>query len=122
CELRVSSSAMFQGDPGDLTEMLGNLLDNAYKYCKSRVLVTADMQRDRVVVTIGDDGPGIDADEAQRLLERGVRADESIPGQGIGLAVVRETVELYRGTLEVGRSPLGGAELRIALARAGGEA
>ncbi|MBN1240455.1 MAG: GHKL domain-containing protein, partial [Gammaproteobacteria bacterium] len=121
CDVRVEGRVVFQGDPGDLMELLGNLLDNAYKYCRSRVAVHAAMQRGRVIVTIGDDGPGIGADELDRLLERGVRADESVPGQGIGLAVVRETVELYGGTLDVRRSPLGGAEIRIALGRAGAE-
>jgi two-component system sensor histidine kinase PhoQ len=110
---------VFRGDPGDLTEILGNLMDNGYKYCKSRVRVTARSSRERLVLTVGDDGRGITAEEAATLFQRGKRADESVPGQGIGLAVVRETVELYRGTLDVGRSELGGAELRVELARAG---
>ncbi|HEX5419063.1 MAG TPA: ATP-binding protein [Gammaproteobacteria bacterium] len=117
CRRRVSETAVFQGDPGDLTELLGNLLDNAYKYCRGRVEVAAGMRAGRLEIVIGDDGPGVDPEQAQQLLERGARADESVPGQGIGLAVVRETVELYGGRLAVGRSPLGGAELRIELAR-----
>ena len=112
-------SAVFRGDPGDLTEILGNLMDNGYKYCKARVRVTARSTSERLVITVGDDGRGITAEEAATLFQRGKRADESVPGQGIGLAVVRETVELYRGTLDVGRSELGGAELRVELARAG---
>jgi two-component system sensor histidine kinase PhoQ len=119
CELDIAPGAVFRGDPGDLTEILGNLMDNAYKYCRSRVRVGAAAAADRLVITIGDDGRGISAAEANTLFERGQRADESVPGQGIGLAVVRETVELYRGNLDVGRSQLGGAELRIELARAG---
>jgi len=118
CTIDVEPGAVFYGDPGDLTELLGNLLDNAYKYCKSRVTVRVDARPDGVVFAIGDDGNGLEPDEAQRVLERGVRADESMPGQGIGLAVVRETVELYGGTLEVGRSPLGGADVRVTLGRA----
>ncbi len=121
CRHRVAQDAVFQGDPGDLTELLGNLLDNAYKYCRGRVEIEAGMRAGRLAIAIGDDGPGIDPGEAQRLLERGVRADESVPGQGIGLAVVRETVELYGGSLAVGRASLGGAEVRIALGRAGME-
>ena len=74
---------------------------------------------ERLVITVGDDGRGITAEQAATLFRRGQRADESVPGQGIGLAVVRETVELYRGTLDVSRSALGGAELRVELARAG---
>ena len=119
CSTDVAPNAVFRGDPGDLTEILGNLLDNGYKYCKSRVRVVARSTTDRLVITVGDDGRGITAAEAETLFQRGKRADESVPGQGIGLAVVRETVELYRGTLDVGRSELGGAELRVELARAG---
>jgi two-component system, OmpR family, sensor histidine kinase PhoQ len=119
CELELAPGAVFRGDPGDLTEILGNLLDNAYKYCKSRVRVAAFSQVDRLVITIGDDGRGISDEFARELFQRGKRADESVPGHGIGLAVVRETVELYRGTLTVGRSDLGGAEIRVELARAG---
>lgn len=119
CVTDVAANALFRGDPGDLTEILGNLMDNGYKYCKSRVRVTARTTADRLTITVGDDGRGITAEEAATLFRRGKRADESVPGQGIGLAVVRETVELYRGSLDVGRSDLGGAELRVELARAG---
>jgi two-component system sensor histidine kinase PhoQ len=119
CRLEVAPGTLFRGDPGDLTEILGNLMDNAYKYCKSKVLVAGDSNAERLSIRIGDDGRGIGAELAQELGQRGKRADESVPGQGIGLAVVRETVELYRGTLSVGHSELGGAEVRIELARAG---
>jgi two-component system sensor histidine kinase PhoQ len=119
CTIHVAPNAVFRGDPGDLTEILGNLMDNGYKYCRRRVRVTAQSSSGRLVITVGDDGRGIAADEAAMLFRRGQRADESVPGQGIGLAVVRETVELYRGTLDLGRSELGGAELRVELARAG---
>jgi two-component system sensor histidine kinase PhoQ len=119
CAVDVAPNAVFRGDPGDLTEILGNLMDNGYKYCKSRVRVSASSTPERLLITVGDDGRGISAEDAATLFQRGKRADESVPGQGIGLAVVRETVELYRGTLDVGRSALGGAELRVELARAG---
>jgi two-component system sensor histidine kinase PhoQ len=119
CTVEVAPSTVFRGDPGDLTEILGNLMDNGYKYCRSRVHVAAKSTPERLVITVGDDGRGITAEEATTLFKRGSRVDESVPGQGIGLAVVRETVELYRGTLDVGRSVLGGAELRVELARAG---
>src|SRR5690606_34559064 len=99
CTVYVAPGAVFHGDPGDLTELLGNLLDNAYKYCRRRVTVRIDAKHDGLAFAIGDDGNGLAPDEVQRVLERGVRADESMPGQGIGLAVVRETVELYGGTL-----------------------
>ena len=76
-------------------------------------------RRAHLVLTIGDDGNGIDPTRVDELTRRGARADESVPGYGIGLAVVRETVELYNGTLEIGVSALGGAEVRVELGRAG---
>jgi two-component system sensor histidine kinase PhoQ len=118
CELEIAPRAAFHGDAGDLSEILGNLLDNAYKYCKRRVLVVVTAAAG-VTIRVGDDGMGVDEAITARLFERGTRADESVPGQGIGLAVVRETVELYQGALTVGRSALGGAEVTVSLGRAG---
>ncbi len=115
----MAPGASFRGDPADLTEILGNLMDNAYKYCAGRVRVKAESTPERLAITVADDGKGIDDEFAAQLFQRGKRADESVPGQGIGLAVVRETVELYRGSLSVGKSDLGGAELRVELSRAG---
>jgi two-component system sensor histidine kinase PhoQ len=119
CELKLAPAAAFRGDPGDLTEILGNLMDNAYKYCRFRVRVTTASSAQRLAVSIEDDGRGITQEEASTLFRRGRRADESVPGHGIGLAVVREIVELYQGKLELDRSDLGGARLRVELARAG---
>ncbi len=119
-ELEADEGVRFTGDPGDLTELLGNLLDNAYKWCASRVrvrieAVEVDGAR-RLAITIEDDGPGIPAPVRRSVLERGFRADELTPGQGIGLAVVREMVEeAYSGTLELSASPLGGARVRVVL-------
>jgi two-component system sensor histidine kinase PhoQ len=120
CELDIAPRAMFRGDPGDLSEILGNLLDNAYKYCKRRVLVGVTTRAGGVTIRVGDDGPGVAKAVVDKLFERGARADESVPGQGIGLAVVNETVELYHGMLTVGTSALGGAEITVSLGRAGG--
>jgi two-component system, OmpR family, sensor histidine kinase PhoQ len=119
CDTNVSATAVFHGDSGDLTELLGNLVDNAYKYCRSRVAVEVSGRDGRLRIAVDDDGPGISATEVDQLLERGYRADESVPGQGIGLAVVRETVELYQGELRVERSRLGGARVFVELGRAG---
>ena len=118
CELDVADGAFFQGDPGDLTEVLGNLLDNAYKYSAGRVEVTVTQRAGRLAITVADDGRGIAPDEVERLIERGARADESVPGQGIGLAVGREIVALYGGTLRIDRSEWGGAAVHVELARA----
>jgi two-component system sensor histidine kinase PhoQ len=119
CEVDVAPGSVFRGDPGDLTELLGNLLDNAYKYCRGRVRVNARSTGDRLAIDVEDDGRGIDDAFASVLFQRGKRADESVPGQGIGLAVVREIVELYHGEVAVARSALGGAQVRVELGRAG---
>jgi two-component system sensor histidine kinase PhoQ len=71
--------------------------------------------RQRLALVIEDDGAGISAADRERVLERGVRADEKVPGHGLGLAMVRDTVDLYGGTLAIDSSPLGGARLSLRL-------
>jgi two-component system, OmpR family, sensor histidine kinase PhoQ len=119
-ELAVDPGAQFIGDRGDLTELLGNLLDNACKWCTVRVRFTAGAEpaagpRERLRLVIEDDGPGISAADRARVLERGVRADEKVPGHGLGLAMVQDTVELYGGQVLVDASPLGGARFTVRL-------
>ena len=113
-ELAVAPQASFIGDRGDLTELLGNLLDNACKWCRSHVRLSAAIEpvsegRARLRLSVEDDGPGVSQADRERILERGVRTDETVPGHGIGLAMVLDTVELYGGTLTIEGSPLGGA-------------
>jgi two-component system, OmpR family, sensor histidine kinase PhoQ len=119
CETAVPGGTHFLGDPGDLAEILGNLMENAYKYCRSHVRVTAHSEGRRLYVAVDDDGPGMTEAAFAALLERGTRADESVPGQGIGLAIVSQTVALYDGALSVQASALGGASVRVELGRAG---
>jgi two-component system sensor histidine kinase PhoQ len=119
CEFEIDSRAKYQGDPGDLNEIIGNLIDNAYKYCRTRVLVEVRSTVERVEIVIHDDGPGLPTGAGEAVIERGARADESVPGQGLGLAVVAETVELYQGSVALGSSELGGTEVRVVLPRRG---
>jgi two-component system, OmpR family, sensor histidine kinase PhoQ len=119
-ELAVERESQFVGDRGDFTELLGNLVDNACKWCRShvRVTVTIDPQagwRERLSLAVEDDGPGISEEDRARVLQRGVRADESVPGQGLGLAMVHDTVDLYGGSLSIDASPLGGARFSLRL-------
>jgi len=119
-ELAVSPGAQFIGDRGDLTELLGNLLDNACKWCRTRVRFSATIDesagsRERLCLVVEDDGPGISTADRARVLQRGVRADEKVPGHGLGLAMVHDTVDLYGGRLTIDASPLGGARFTLRL-------
>jgi len=111
--IEIDTGLQFRGDEGDLTEALGNVIDNAYKWCRSRVRIGAAVTDGNLVLTVDDDGPGIAEAEAKRVLERGVRADETVPGHGLGLAVSRDVAASYGGSIEIGRSPLGGAAVRL---------
>jgi two-component system sensor histidine kinase PhoQ len=115
CTLHVADALRLRADEGDLFELLGNLLENAYRHGRQRVQVSATEQADRLQLVVEDDGPGIPSDDVQRLLQRGERADQRHPGEGIGLAVVSEIVRQYGGDLAIGRSALGGACVSVAL-------
>jgi two-component system sensor histidine kinase PhoQ len=120
-EMGFEPATHFVGDRGDLTELIGNLMDNACKWCRSRVRVSASIDpaagpRQRLRLAIEDDGPGISRENRARVLERGVRTDESVPGHGIGLAMVHDTVDLYGGSLQIETSlSLGGACVSLRL-------
>jgi two-component system sensor histidine kinase PhoQ len=113
--LELDPSATFTGDEADLMEVLGNLLENAYKYCDNmiRVRVQVDKHSDGIEISIEDDGPGIAPQQVDSVLQRGTRMDESMPGQGIGLSMASEIITLYGGQLAFAASPLGGALLQI---------
>src|SRR5690349_4319190 len=93
--------------------MLGNVIENACKWARSTVAVTASCGNAEVVILVDDDGPGIDPAIRERVLQRGVRADEAAPGSGLGLAIVNELAELYSGSLSLDTAPCGG--LRVSL-------
>ena len=119
-ENAVAAGAQFIGDRNDLTELLGNLLDNACKWARSRVRIAAEIDvkatsRTALIIVIEDDGPGIAEADRARVLERGGRADEEMPGHGIGLSMVHDTVALYGGTMRIDSSPLGGARFDLKL-------
>ena len=99
----------FRGDAHDLEEMLGNLMENACKWAKGRVRVTAGpAPPGRLSISVADDGPGLKAEQRETVLARGQRLDESVPGSGLGLAIVDEIAGLYDGSLSLGDAELGG--------------
>ena len=116
--LEVPESLAFQGDEADLMEVLGNVLDNAYKHAEGRVRVLAQRSESGkgmigLSISIEDDGPGIPEELRERVLRRGERGDQNLPGQGLGLTLADEILRLYGGRLEIGRSDLGGARIDL---------
>ena len=108
---------MFRGDTGDFLELAGNLLDNACKWCEHEVRIRVQTAEDAggLLLVVSDDGPGIPEEAADALLQRGMRLDESTPGHGIGLAVVKDIARSYGGQLSIGRAALGGAEIVVTI-------
>ena len=122
CEFELAPGVQFFGEAGDLQELLGNLLENAFKWARHRVLLTArpdraaPNRRAGLQLVVEDDGPGIEPDDVARVLQRGVRGDERVQGHGIGLSIVQDLVRDYRGELQVARSQdLGGARFEVTL-------
>jgi signal transduction histidine kinase len=120
-ELRIDAEVppehVIRGRREDLEEMLGNLLDNACKWARSRVAIASSVDQDRLVLSVDDDGPGLDPSLRAQVLQRGVRADQRIGGSGLGLAIVSELAELYGGSIALETSPLGGTRARLELPR-----
>ena len=121
CLVRSDDDVLFYGDDGDLLEMLGCLLDNAYKSCRTQVAVSAEALTDKsarhagLMFIVQDDGSGIPPDMADRVLQRGVRLDLASSGQGIGLAIVQDIVRVYGGMMEISKGGLGGACVTVRL-------
>ena len=111
----IDDDTRLRGDEGDLMEMLGNVIDNAYKWCIKKIRVFASTEEGNLTIKVEDDGPGINPNEITQILQRGTRTDEAVPGHGIGLAIVRDMALAYHGTIEIGASELGGAEVRLTL-------
>jgi signal transduction histidine kinase len=116
-DMRVPSDHVVRVARQDLDEMLGNLLDNACKWARTRVSVTSTVEPSTVRIAVDDDGPGIEASQREQVLQRGVRADETAPGSGLGLAIVRDLVDLYGGAIALDRSPEGGLRAALTLPR-----
>jgi signal transduction histidine kinase len=119
-KLEISVSApddlTFRGEREDLEELAGNLIDNACKWANGKVSVNAVLKGPgRLLISVGDDGPGLEPEARERAMKRGERLDESVPGSGLGLAIVRDIAKLYGGDFALGVSNLGGLEARLEL-------
>ena len=112
-QYHVGQDLHFLGDENDLMEIFGNLLDNAFKHAKSKIVVSVSQEQHSLVIAIEDDGNGIDQEQGQGIFHRGKRLDETNQGQGIGLAIVQNIVDSYQGQIELSRSTMGGAKFTM---------
>ena len=120
--MSIAAGAKFQGEKQDLEEMLGNLLDNACKWGRKRVYLTATVEtadiksrQRRLKISVEDDGPGLTPDQVSRIGKRGMRLDETKLGSGLGLSIVSDLATSYRGALSLGASSHGGLAARLEL-------
>ncbi len=105
----------FRGEEQDLQEMLGNVIDNASKWARSRIEIQVSDESGKLRVRIDDDGKGIAETERDHVLKRGVRADEQVPGTGLGLAITADLARMYGGDLVLAKSSLGGLQVSLIL-------
>jgi signal transduction histidine kinase len=116
--IEAEADVTFRGEREDLLEMAANLIDNACKYGKSQVIVRVlppDFADGLMEIVVEDDGPGISDEDLNEAMARGARLDEAAPGQGLGLSILKETVELYAGEFLLERGQLGGLKARLRL-------
>jgi signal transduction histidine kinase len=115
----MAADLAFAGEVEDLQEILGNLLDNACKWARHEIHVSATSIESagggRLRIVIDDDGPGIEPDRRGAVMARGARLDESVPGSGLGLAIVNELVGLYDGSVRLHAAPIGGLRVEVEL-------
>ena len=113
-DVKFANDIKYKIEKGDLFELFGNLLDNAYHWASTQLSVSAltvnggTAPPTGIQIIIEDDGPGIAVDDLALVLKRGLKVDESMNGNGIGLAIVNEVVASYRGTLKSEQGQLGG--------------
>ncbi len=111
------SAARVEGDPGQLARAVANVGDNAVRHAASRVALSLTADTDRAVLAVTDDGPGVPAEQRERIFERFARHDESRTrssgGTGLGLAIAREIIERHGGTITVDPTVTSGARFVI---------
>jgi signal transduction histidine kinase len=110
---------IFRGERQDLLELIGNVMENACKWCKRRVRAAAEPDGPGFLrVTVADDGPGLPENQREAVLRRGARLDENAPGSGLGLSIVEELAKAYGGAVSLGESAWGGLQVELRLPQA----
>lgn len=119
-DIDLEPGLVFRGEKRDLEEMAGNLMDNACKWTKSAIHVSAKIQAEdegKIIITISDDGSGMSEDQYEEAIKRGARLDEATPGSGLGLAIVDDLARAYKGNLTLGKSDMGGLRSLLIIPR-----
>lgn len=104
-------------DGFDLTELMGNLIDNAMKWAEGLIVLRASHDGDQSCLTVEDDGPGIPDVARAAVFKRGGRLDTEKPGTGLGLSIAHDMALAHNCTLSLGRAPIGGLQVRLTWAR-----
>ncbi len=112
---RIETNTIFPGDSGDLLELIGNLTDNACKWAKTMVVLSAKPKDNNLFIYVEDDGSGIAIEQREAILDRGKRLDEQTEGQGLGLSIVMDIIKNYQGNIQIETSALGGALFLISI-------
>lgn len=112
-KLEITPDIKFKIDEGDFMEILGNLLDNACKWCQNQVSLSITCDKTELQIIISDNGSGIASDMINEITKRGVRADQFTPGHGVGLAIVQDIVSVYGGSIRFSPAEAGGLEVKI---------
>jgi len=112
-QYEIAHDIFIHADEGDMYELLGNLLENAYKYCNQKVTIFVSQHGENIEIHIDDDGNGIPEHSQGDIIKRGKRIDTQEEGQGLGLAIVSDIVDAYNGEIKIENSHLGGARFII---------
>ncbi len=115
--LDISPEVIFVGEQNDFMEVMGNVLDNACKYCLEFVEISVQQTEKTLLLIVEDDGPGIPENKRDLIFIRGQRADTLRPGQGLGLSLARDIMEQYAGDIHASTSQLGGARMAVEFQR-----
>lgn len=118
--MKCPEECTFAGEKQDFEEIIGNVLDNAFKWANSKVICEVktesnSLNEDFLIITIEDDGPGLNQKEQVQVLKRGKRLDETKPGSGLGLSIVTDLVDLYGGTFELSGGKVEGLRVKLQL-------
>lgn len=111
--LQCSDTAHFAGEEAELQEILGNILENAYKWSDSSIHVQVQESEKQLFIRIEDNGPDVSQEQKQQILQRGIRVDEKTPGTGLGLHIVESLLSEYGGSIQLLDSKLGGLAVEL---------